>query len=135
MALARAGAASSTPRSVTILGSTGSVGCSTVDLLRRDPDSYDVEAITAFSNVALLAQQARELRAQMAVIGDPALYQPLREALAGTNIAAAAGPDALIEAAARPSDWVMPSSGPPALRPRWPRRGAAPSSPWPTRSA
>jgi len=95
------------PRSVTILGSTGSVGCSTVDLLLRDPEAYDVEALTAFSNVTLLAQQARDLRARLAVIGDPALYGALREALAGTNIAVAAGPEALIEAAARPSDWVM----------------------------
>ncbi len=107
MALAENHDLTHVPRSVTILGSTGSVGCSTVDLLRRDPDAYDVEALTAFSNVALLAKQARELRARMAVIGDPALYGALRDALAGTNIAVAAGPEALIEAAARPSDWVM----------------------------
>lgn len=107
MALAETPASRTMPRSVTILGSTGSVGCSTVDLLLRDPDAYDVEALTAFSNVTLLARQARELRARLAVIGDPALYGALREALADTNIAVAAGPEALIEAAARPSDWVM----------------------------
>ena len=107
MALAESHDLTRAPRRVTILGSTGSVGCSTVDLLRRNRDAYDVEALTAFSNVTLLAKQARELRARIAVIGDPALYGALREALAGTNIAAAAGPAALIEAAARPSDWVM----------------------------
>ena len=107
MALAETPDPRAMPRSVTILGSTGSVGCSTVDLLLRDPEAYDVEALTAFANVTLLAQQARDLRARLAVIGDPALYGALREALAGTNIAVAAGPEALIEAAARPSDWVM----------------------------
>jgi 1-deoxy-D-xylulose-5-phosphate reductoisomerase len=97
----------SNPRGVTILGSTGSVGCSTIDLLERTPASYRVEALTAASNVELLADQARRLRAGMAVIADPARYQALRDALAGTRIVAAAGPEALVEAASRPADWVM----------------------------
>jgi 1-deoxy-D-xylulose-5-phosphate reductoisomerase len=95
------------PRGVTILGSTGSVGCSTIDLLERAPDSYRVEALTAATNVELLADQARRLRAGMAVIADPARYDALRDALSGTSIEVAAGPEALLEAAGRPADWVM----------------------------
>ena len=99
--------AEAAPRTVTILGSTGSVGCNTVDLIQRDPRGFDVEALSANRNVELLAAQARELRAKVAVIADPARYLDLREALAGTGIEAAAGADALVEAAERPTDWVM----------------------------
>ncbi|MEE8223496.1 MAG: 1-deoxy-D-xylulose-5-phosphate reductoisomerase, partial [Alphaproteobacteria bacterium] len=95
------------PRRVSILGSTGSVGCNTVDLLRRAPDAYSVEALTARTNVDVLASQARELRPRMAVIADESLFGDLKDALAGTNIAAAAGSDALVEAASLPADWVM----------------------------
>ena len=95
------------PRAVTILGSTGSVGCSTVDLLERNPDSFRVEALTAARNVELLADQARRLGARYAVIADPQRYDALREALAGSGIEVGAGPEALVEAAARPADWVM----------------------------
>lgn len=95
------------PRRVSILGSTGSVGRNTVDLLRRAPDAYSVEALTARTNVDLLASQARELRPQMVVIGDESLFGDLKEALAGTNIVVAAGADALVEAASLPADWVM----------------------------
>ncbi|MGP1395825.1 MAG: 1-deoxy-D-xylulose-5-phosphate reductoisomerase [Inquilinaceae bacterium] len=94
-------------RHVTILGSTGSVGASTVDLIARNPSRFSVEALTAHRNVARLAEQARRLRARQAVIADPDLYGTLRDALAGTGIAVAAGPQALIEAADRPADWVM----------------------------
>jgi len=100
-------ASSQTPRSVTILGSTGSVGTSTIDLIRRNPDAYIVEALTANSDWEGLARQAIELKARSVAIGDPAAYQPLKAALAGTNIGVAAGPDALIEAASAKSDWVM----------------------------
>lgn len=95
------------PRSVTILGSTGSVGQSTVDLIAREPESYRVEALVAGRSVELLADQARRLRARLAVVADPTRYRALKEALAGTSIEAAAGPDAVCAAAARPAEWVM----------------------------
>lgn len=96
-------------RSITILGATGSVGGSTVDLLLRDKDRFTVEAVTAQQNVSDLAQKAKALGARLAVIGNPQHYSALKEALAGTNIAAAAGPEAIVEAASRPSDLVMAS--------------------------
>ncbi|MEX2009786.1 MAG: 1-deoxy-D-xylulose-5-phosphate reductoisomerase [Dongiaceae bacterium] len=95
------------PRRITILGSTGSVGGNTIDLIERQPGAYAVEALTAYDNVALLAAQARRLRPQLAVIANPAHYGALREALSGTGIEAAAGAAAVIEAACRPADWVM----------------------------
>ena len=95
------------PRGVTILGSTGSVGQSTVDLIARDPASYRVEALVAGSSVELLAEQARRLRARLAVVADPARYRDLKAALTGSSTTAAAGPDAVREAAARPAEWVM----------------------------
>ncbi|GGF40401.1 1-deoxy-D-xylulose 5-phosphate reductoisomerase [Aliidongia dinghuensis] len=100
-------ASSRSPRSVTILGSTGSVGTSTIDLIRRNPGAYVVEALTANSDWQQLARQAIELDARTVAIGDPAAYAPLKEALAGRNIGVAAGPEALVEAAAAKSDWVM----------------------------
>ena len=95
------------PRRVSILGSTGSVGHSTVDLLLRNPNEFAVEALTAYSNVTLLAEQARKLNARFAAVVDPAAYPALKEALAGSGIEAGSGPEALIEAAERPADWVM----------------------------
>ena len=95
------------PRSVTILGSTGSVGQSTVDIIARDPDSYRVEALVAGNSVEALAEQARRLRARMAVVANEQRYRALKDALVGTSIEAAAGPAAVIEAAARPAEWVM----------------------------
>ncbi len=92
---------------MTILGSTGSVGRSTVDLIARDPASYRVEALVAGSSVELLAEQARRLRAQLAVVANPDRYRALKEALAGTSIIAAAGPEAVAEAASLPAEWVM----------------------------
>jgi 1-deoxy-D-xylulose-5-phosphate reductoisomerase len=94
-------------RSVTILGATGSVGRSTLDLIGAAPECYQVEALTAQRNVDELAALAVKHRARLAVIGDPAGYRRLREALAGTGIAVAAGLEGLGEAAARPADWVM----------------------------
>ena len=99
--------AATAPRSVTILGSTGSVGCNTIDLIRRHPDSFTVEALTANNSVALLAEQARALRPRLAVVADPKGYEDLKDALAGTGIECAAGPAAVVEAAARPAEWVM----------------------------
>ncbi len=95
------------PRRVSILGSTGSVGRNTVDMLRRDPGAYEIAALTARTNVALLAEQARELRPRLAVIADEGLYGALKDALKGTNVAVAAGEDALVEAATVEADWVM----------------------------
>ena len=97
------------PRSVTILGSTGSVGCSTVDLIKRNPADFVVEAITGGSNAALLAEQARLLRPRFVAIADNDAYPALKEALSGSGIEIAAGADAIIAAAERPSDWVMAS--------------------------
>jgi len=99
--------AAATPRRVTILGSTGSVGCNTVDIVRRDPAAYEIEALTANNNVELLIEQALELRPRQVVVGVEANYGRLKEALAGTGIDVAAGRAAVIEAAARPADWVM----------------------------
>lgn len=94
-------------RRVTVLGSTGSVGSNTVELLAAYADRFAVEALVANANVAKLATQAKLLRAKLAVVADPAHYAALREALAGTGIEAAAGPEAVVEAARRPADWVM----------------------------
>jgi len=94
-------------RRVSILGSTGSVGKSTVDLLEGHRDRYEVAALTAHRNVDLLAQQARSLGAKLAVIGEPALYNSLKTALSGTGIEAAAGAAAIVDAAAYDADWVM----------------------------
>jgi 1-deoxy-D-xylulose-5-phosphate reductoisomerase len=95
------------PRSVTVLGSTGSVGCSTIDLIERQKDDFRVEALTAHRNVELLAAQARRLGARLAVIADRSLYGALKSALAGSAVEAAAGLEAVIEAATRPAEWVM----------------------------
>jgi 1-deoxy-D-xylulose-5-phosphate reductoisomerase len=95
------------PRRLTVLGSTGSVGSNTVELIARNRDAYEVEALTAGRNVERLAAQAREIQPRFAVIADPAGYEPLKDALAGTGIGIAAGASAVIEAAERPSDWVM----------------------------
>jgi 1-deoxy-D-xylulose-5-phosphate reductoisomerase len=97
------------PRSVTILGSTGSVGRNTVDLIRRDPSAYRVEALTGSDNVALLAEQVRLLKPKLAVVANPARYGELKDALDGSGTELAAGPQAVTEAAQRPADWVMAS--------------------------
>jgi 1-deoxy-D-xylulose-5-phosphate reductoisomerase len=105
-------------RRITILGATGSVGASTVDLIRGHPDRYRVEAVSAGRNAAALAKLARELGASIAVVADPAAYDDLKSALAGSGIEAAAGTNALIEAASRPADWVMAAiTGAAGLRP------------------
>jgi 1-deoxy-D-xylulose-5-phosphate reductoisomerase len=94
-------------RSVSVLGCTGSVGVSTLDLIARDRDRYDLVAMTAHRNVASLIEQARRLRPRFAVIGDMTLYGELAAALEGTGIEVGAGREAVIEAALRPADWVM----------------------------
>lgn len=92
---------------VSILGATGSVGRSTVDLIARAPDRFAVEALTANRDVARLAEQAKALGAKFAAVADPAAYGDLKAALAGSGIEAGAGPEAVVEAALRPADWVM----------------------------
>ena len=105
-------------RSVTILGATGSIGASTLDLIKREPKRFRVEAVTARRNAAALAKIARDAGAQFAVVADPAAYGELKDALAGSGIAAAAGEEALLEAAQRPADWVMAAiSGSAGLKP------------------
>ena len=94
-------------RSVSLLGATGSIGSSTVDLLAAAPERYRVEAVAASRNAAALAAIARKIGARFAAIADPTLYGELKDALAGTGIAAAAGEGAVIEAANWPADWVM----------------------------
>ena len=95
------------PRSVTILGSTGSVGCSTIDLITRNPGRYALEALTANRNVNLLIEQARQLRPRFVAIGDEAHFDALKSGLSGLGIEVAAGADAVIDAAERPAEFVM----------------------------
>jgi 1-deoxy-D-xylulose-5-phosphate reductoisomerase len=94
-------------RRVTILGATGSIGQSTLDLIGAAPERYEVVALTGHRNVERLAAAALRHRAQLAVIGDPTAYASLKDALDGSEIEVAGGPAGLIEAAARPADWVM----------------------------
>jgi 1-deoxy-D-xylulose-5-phosphate reductoisomerase len=94
-------------RRVTILGSTGSVGRNTVDLLTRNPQAFAVEALAANRSWELLGEQALKLRARFAAIGDSAFYRPLKERLAGSGITVGSGRQALVEAALCPADWVM----------------------------
>ena len=100
---------SDTRRSVTILGSTGSIGCNTVDLLQASPGLYRVEALVANANAQLLAEQAKLLQAKLAVVADERHYDTLKDLLAGSGIEVAAGQKAVVEAAERPAEWVMSS--------------------------
>jgi 1-deoxy-D-xylulose-5-phosphate reductoisomerase len=105
-------------RTVTVLGATGSIGDSTMDLLRGARDRYQVEALTANSNVEGLARLAKEFGARFAAVADPARLDELKQALAGTRTECGAGESAVIEAAARPADWVMAAvSGAAGLKP------------------
>ncbi len=105
-------------RSVTLLGATGSIGASTIDLLKREGARYRVEALTAHRNAVALAKLARELNARYAAVADPQAYRELKEALAGSGIEAGAGESGLMEAAQRPAEWVMAAiSGSTGLRP------------------
>jgi len=105
-------------RVISILGATGSIGSSTLDLVRRNPQRYRVESITANRNAGALGKIAREVGARHAVVSDPAAYRELKEALSGTRIEAAAGEEGLVESAQRPADWVMAAiSGAAGLKP------------------
>ena len=99
-------------RRVTVLGSTGSIGVNTLDVIGHarsvyGADAFPVEAITAQSNVSVLVEQALKFNPKIAVIGDEKLYPELKSALAGSGVETAAGRAAVIAAAARPSDTVM----------------------------
>jgi 1-deoxy-D-xylulose-5-phosphate reductoisomerase len=94
-------------KTVTILGATGSVGTSTLDLVERAPDAFRVVALTANCDVARLAAAAIRTRAERAVVADETCLPALREALSGTGIATAGGPAAVIEVAASGADWTM----------------------------
>jgi 1-deoxy-D-xylulose-5-phosphate reductoisomerase len=95
------------PRTVSILGATGSIGASTIDLLKRRPDAYQVEALCSNRSADALAQLAKDLGARFAAVADPTAYRTLKDALSGTGIEAAAGAGAVVEAAQRPAEWVM----------------------------
>ncbi len=96
-------------RRVSIFGATGSVGENTVDLLARAPGDYHVVAVSGGRNIARLAEQARALRAEIAITAHDDCLDDLRAALAGSGIEVASGAQAIAEAAERPADWVMSS--------------------------
>ncbi len=94
-------------RSISVLGATGSIGASTLDLIRRDRAQWRVVALTANCQAVELARLAREFGAEIAVVADESCLAELRDALAGSGIAAAGGSQALCEAAARPVDMTV----------------------------
>lgn len=94
-------------RRISIFGATGSIGQNTIDLVKRAPDEYDVVAISGAQNIAQLARDAIDLRADVAVTADETRLEELRRALGTSGVKASAGESALIEAAQRPVDWVM----------------------------
>ncbi|QIQ86517.1 1-deoxy-D-xylulose-5-phosphate reductoisomerase [Erythrobacter sp.] len=94
-------------RTLTLLGATGSIGASTLDLVRRNRTDWRIEALTANCSARELAALAVEFEAKLAVVGDETCLPELRDALAGTGIEAAGGPRALCEAAARPADLTV----------------------------
>ncbi len=96
-----------TPKSVTILGSTGSVGCQTIDLLEREPERYRVVGLTANRNVEELSRQARTLRPEFVAIADSDRYFELKANLSGSGIEVGAGPSGIVEAADANAEWVM----------------------------
>ena len=95
-------------RKVSIFGATGSIGQSTIDLIRRaEDDKYQVIALTGGRNTGLLAKSAKDVGAQIAVTAFPDCYEALKQELAGTNVSVAAGPDAIIAAAEMQADWMI----------------------------
>lgn len=96
-------------RSVTILGSTGSVGLSTLKLIEEDRDRFKVQTLTANNNVDLLAEQAIRYGASQAIIANEDLYEELKHRLANTGVEVAAGQKAIAEAAGENVDWLMSS--------------------------
>jgi len=94
-------------RVVSLFGATGSIGTNTIDILKRHRDRFAVDVVTANTDAAALAKAARELGARLAVIAEPSAYAALQSALAGTGIEAAAGADALVDAARRPVNLMI----------------------------
>jgi 1-deoxy-D-xylulose-5-phosphate reductoisomerase len=94
-------------RRITVLGATGSIGRSTLDLIGRSPENYEIVALTAATNAALLADMAIRHGAKRAVLASEAHFPELKQRLAGTGVEAAAGEAAVIEAAQMPADWIM----------------------------
>jgi 1-deoxy-D-xylulose-5-phosphate reductoisomerase len=108
----------SAERTITILGATGSIGASTIDLVQRQPGRFRVEAVSANTNADSLAALARAVGARFAAVGDPSAYSALKDALGGSGISAGAGESALVEAAQRPAQWVIGAiTGAAGLRP------------------
>ena len=117
-----------TPRRITVLGATGSVGGSTLALMdeaeRAGTERFDVVALTGGRNIARLAEAARRWRPEVVVTAHEDLRSELEQALAGTGIAVSAGADALVEAALRPADWIMAAIvGAAGLRSAWAAAG------------
>ena len=115
-------------RRITVLGATGSVGASTLDLMAQaeatGTGAFEVEALTGGANIAKLAEQAKRWRPKLAVTADPARLDELRDALSGTDVAVAAGDAAIVEAATRPADWIMASIvGAAGLKSAWAAAG------------
>ncbi len=107
-------------KTVSVFGATGSIGQNTIDLIKNDPQSFDVVALTGGRNFVQLAKDAIDLRADVAVIDDVSCYDDLKNLLAGSGVEAACGSDAIVEAAKRPCDWVMSAIvGAAGLAPGW----------------
>lgn len=94
-------------KKITLLGATGTIGQNTLSIVESHPDTFCIEAMTAGDNVAELAKLARKFSPKRAVIANPALYNELKDALSDSGIEAAAGEDAMCEAASAPADIVM----------------------------
>lgn len=108
------------PRRVTVLGATGSIGRNTLDLIGRAPERYEVVALTANGNAALLAELALRHGARLAVVADESRYGELKTLLAGSGVEAAAGVEAVAAAASESADWIMAAIiGAAGLRPTW----------------
>ncbi|UWQ97927.1 1-deoxy-D-xylulose-5-phosphate reductoisomerase [Rhodobacteraceae bacterium S2214] len=107
-------------KTVSVFGATGSIGQNTLDLIKRDPQAYDVVTLTGGRNVAQLAADAIALNADVAVIDDPDCYTELKNLLWGSDVEAASGSAAIVEAAKRPCDWTMSAIvGAAGLAPGW----------------
>src|ERR1700736_141886 len=92
---------------ISVLGATGSVGLSTLDLISGAPAAFEIVALAANSNVEMLAELALRHRAELAVVADQGCYEALKHRLSGSGIAVAAGASGLVEAALRPADCVI----------------------------
>ncbi len=94
-------------KTITVLGSTGSVGTQTLDIVAENPENFHIRALVGGNNLLVLAEQARKFRPELTVCAEAAMLPALRAALAGTGLAAAGGRAAVLEAAAMPADWTM----------------------------